>query len=146
MFNRVFVCLCGIQGSGKSTISKVISKALNIKRYECDEFFERNKGKKTYETIRLFHQQIRDDLIAGNDVIVDGTYTIKRTRSELLNAVKGIDCKRILIYMGTPLEECIRRNSQRPNPLPDFMIRDIYNSLEFPTLDEGWDEIIEYTD
>ena len=46
--------------------------------------------------------------------------------------------------MNTPLEECICRNAQRPNPLPHFIVNSFYKKFEEPTLDEGWDEILYY--
>lgn len=83
-------------------------------------------------------------LQSSKNVVVDSVYTKIVWRKDILEATKDIDCKKILIFMDTPLEECLRRNARRPNPLPDFMVRDIYGSIEFPTLDEGWDDIWYY--
>lgn len=138
----LFVCLCGIPASGKSTFSKTISSLENVKLYECDEFFNRNKNKRTYETIQLFHQRICDDLVASNNVIIDGTYTIERTRLELLDAIKNIDCKKIIIVLTTSLEECLLRNQHRDKKVPEYDINGMYNNFQFPKLSEGWDEII----
>ena len=128
--------LCGIPASGKTTISKKIAEKQNTIRFSFDEIgcLQHN------ELIPC----VIEALQSGKNVVVDSVYTRASWRKDILEAIKNIDCQRILIYMDTPLEECIRRNSQRPNQLPDFMVRDIYNSIEPPTLDEGWDEILYY--
>jgi tRNA uridine 5-carbamoylmethylation protein Kti12 len=44
--------------------------------------------------------------------------------------------------MDTSLEQCLYRNAHRENRLQDFIVESSYRSLQKPTLDEGWDEII----
>lgn len=117
---------------------------IGAKLYECDDFYRHNQSNPISDTIALFHKKICSDLVVGFDVLCDGMYTFKTTRLELLSEIKMIDCKKILVVMTTPLEECLRRNAQRPNPLPDFVVEDIYNRYQTPTFDEGWDEIIYY--
>ena len=139
----LFICLCGIPASGKSTFSKTNLSFENVKLYECDEFFNNIKNKKTNEIIHIFHQHICNDLAVGNNVIVDGTYTIKRTRLELLDAIKDIDCKKIIIVLTVALEECLLRNQNRDKKIPEYDINDMHKNFQFPELSEGWDEIIE---
>lgn len=128
--------VCGSAGSGKSTFSKRNAEEYDMVRYSFDELgcFQHK------ELVPYIIEALQNE---GN-VIVDALFTRISQRKLILEATKDINCKRILIYMDTPLEECLRRNAQRPNPLPDFMVRDIYNSIEPPTLDEGWDEILYY--
>lgn len=89
-------------------------------------------------------QPVIEALQRNSNVVIDALFTRIVWRKMILEAIKNFDCKRTLIYMDTPLEECLRRNSQRHNPLPDFVVESIYNSIEPPTLDEGWDEILYY--
>lgn len=130
------IVFSGSPASGKTTLSKNIAEEQNAIRLSFDEMHCLQHK----ELIPYVVKALQD----GENVVVDSVYTKIVWRKLILEAIKDIDCKRILIYMDTPLEECIRRNSQRPNPLPDFMVRDIYNSIELPTLDEGWDEIWYY--
>jgi tRNA uridine 5-carbamoylmethylation protein Kti12 len=126
----------GSSGSGKTTLSKKITEEQNAIRLSFDEMgCLQNK-----ELI----QPVMEALRSGKSVVVDALFTRTAWRKMILEATDNIECNRVLIYMDTPLEECLRRNVQRPNPLPDFMVRDIYNSIEPPTLDEGWDEILYY--
>lgn len=127
---------CGCAGAGKTTLSKEMADKYQAVRYSFDEM-------ECLEYSELF-PYIVGSIFEGKNIVVDALFTRVSQRKLILDVTKDIDCKRILIYMNTPLEECIRRNAQRPNPLPEFMIRDIYNSIEIPTLDEGWDEILYY--
>ena len=133
---QIIFIFCGTPASGKTFYSKKMSEEQNAIRLSFDE-------------MRLFQHKelipyVIEALQDNQNVVVDALFTRTSQRKLILEATKDIPCKRILIYMDTPLEECLRRNAQRPNPLPDFMVRDIYNSIEPPTLDEGWDEILYY--
>lgn len=132
----ILLVLCGPPGSGKTTLSKQLSEQYTAIRLSFDEMYCLQHK----ELIPYVVKALQDE----ENVVVDSVYTKNVWRKLILEATKDIDCKKILIYMDTPLEECLRRNSQRPSALPDFMIRDIYNSIELPTLDEGWDDIWYY--
>ena len=130
------IILCGASGSGKSTISKKLAQEQNLTRLSMDEleFFLHS------DLLPL----IIESLQSWENVIVDALYTKLKWREVILEATKDFQCKRTLIFVDTPLDECIRRNRGRDGALPDFVIEDIYNSIENPTLDEGWDEILYY--
>lgn len=128
--------VCGPAGSGKTTFSKKISEEQNAICLSFDKMC-------LFQHRELIPHVVKE-LQNNQNVVVDALFTRFSQRKLILETTKDIDCKRILIYMDTLLEECLRRNAQRPNPLPDFMVRDIYNSIEPPTLDEGWDEILYY--
>ena len=130
------IILCGAPGSGKSTLSKKLAEEQNLTRLSMDElkFFLHS------DLLPL----VTESLESNKDIIVDALYTKLKWRKAILEATEKFDCKRTLIYVTTPLDECISRNVGRENSLPDFVIEDIYNSIEPPTLDEGWDEILYY--
>lgn len=134
---KLLFIFCGLSGSGKTTFSKKIAEEQNAIRFSFDEMglFQHK------ELIPHIVEAIQND----KNVVVDALFTRLLQRKLILEATKDINCKRILIYMNTPLEECIRRNKERSShQLPDDFIRAIYNSMQIPTLDEGWDEIIYY--
>lgn len=130
---QLYIC-CGPSAGGKTTLSKKITKEFDAIRISFDELdcFQHK------ELVPLVTQAFHTNEI----VVVDALFTRFTQRKMILEAIKNIDCKQIIIFMNTSLGECIHRNAHRPNPLPEFMIRDIYNSIEPPTIDEGWDEII----
>lgn len=128
--------MCGSPGSGKSTLSKQIANEQNLVRLSLDEM--------GYIRQHKLIPHVVDALKEGKSVVADSLYTKKQWRTELLQAVENLGCRCVLLRMDTPLDECIRRNRGRDGALPDFVIEDIYNSIELPTLDEGWDEILYY--
>jgi tRNA uridine 5-carbamoylmethylation protein Kti12 len=128
------IVFCGIPASGKTTLSKQLTKQYNANRYSFDEM-----GCLRHKEL-IPH--ILHSLIEGNNTIVDSTYTLRRARTDLLEAIKDINCKKTLISMSTPLDECIRRNKQRKYPVPQHLIETISSSMQPPSIDEGWDEIL----
>lgn len=131
---KTLYVMCGIPGSGKSTFSRQIADRYNAVRLSLDEM----------NYVRQFKliPHVIDVLNEGNSVVADSLYTQKQWRTELLEAVKGIECRRVLICMDTPLDVCVQRNQSRGHPLPDYMVEHLFKKYEKPTLDEGWDEII----
>lgn len=85
---------------------------------------------------------IAKDLRSGLTVICDDLNTRVKWRQGLLTTISNIDCKKVLVVMNTPLDECIKRNTNRKERLSDFIVIRTYERYEPPTLDEGWDEII----
>ncbi len=128
------IVFCGIPASGKTTLSKQIAKEHNAIRYS----FDKMRCLQHKELIPYIKQSLKD----GNNTVVDSTYTLKRARTDLLDAIKDIDCKRTLIFMNTPLDECIHRNTQRKHPVPQHLVEVISSSMQPPSIDEGWDEIL----
>lgn len=131
---NTFFTLCGCAGSGKTTLSKLISSKYNARRLSFDEMHC------LQYTDLIPH--IKKALKSNKSVVVDGVCGARNQRCELLQAIKDIPCKKILFYVDKPLETCLAQNAQREHPLSDGMIRGIYHTFEPPTLNEGWDEII----
>ena len=128
------IILCGAPGSGKTTIAKRIEKEYGMVRYSMDELHLLEHSELICFVVTSLQQE--------QDTVVDALYTKLEWRKTILEAIKNFKCTKTLIYVDTPLDECIRRNKCRRNSLPDFVIERVYNSIEPPTLDEGWDEII----
>lgn len=130
------ITLCGPPGSGKTTLSNKIAKEYGLIRYSFDEL-----NCMYYDDLV---QPALKTLEDGHSVVLDALYDRVKSRKKLLEDTSHINCKKILIVMITPLDECIRRNANRPNPLESFIVEIVHKSFEPPTLDEGWDEIHYY--
>lgn len=137
---KLFV-MCGIPASGKTTLSRQLAKQYNMKLYCYDELPKANTYLKDEVHAKMFYN-IAEDLRNGYSVVVDDLHTKLKWRNGILSAVGDIPCKKTLIVMKTPLEECLVRNTHRQRRLPDFVITNLYQSYEPPSLAEGWDEII----
>lgn len=127
--------MCGVPGSGKTTYSKQIAEEHDLIRFSFDEM--RCFG------LESFMRPALEALREGKSVILDTTNLRINVRAKILQAVADIPCRKVAVYMDTPLEECIRRNANRECRLPDFVIESAHRSLQPPTLDEGWDEVKE---
>lgn len=133
--------VCGIQGSGKTTVAlKLESKG--VKRFSFDEL----EGADMLENGAVLKAQMHKEAISalktGTDVVLDAAYTTISQRKEILSDLSMVDCRKVLIVMTTPYAECLRRNAMRGNPIPEHMIvvrKKLYRS---PTVSEGWDEIV----
>lgn len=130
----ILYVMCGIPGSGKTTASKQMEQEYGLERFSFDEM----------QCFRLeeFMRPAIEAMRNGKSVILDTTNLRVNVRVKVLKAVEDIPCRKIVVYMDTPLDECIRRNANRECRLQDFIIESTYRSLQRPTLDEGWDEII----
>ena len=135
--------LCGIPASGKSTFSKQLAIKYNAKRYCFDDIPESRNSKKSRQAHHKFWDNISKDLEFQNVVCDDLNVTVE-SRQLLLEHLSGVECRKIIYVMTTPLEECLKRNEKRQGieRLPEFVIHSLYSILELPTLSEGWDEII----
>lgn len=125
---------CGCPASGKTTLSKQMAEEYNAERISFDE--------RRYIQHSDMIPPILEVLNSGKNVVADSVFTFTKQRTAILEAIKDIPCRKVLIHMTTPLDECLQRNANRKNPLPDFVVESFFRSMEKPTLDEGWDEII----
>lgn len=126
--------ICGIPGSGKTTLSKQLAEEYSMKRFSFDEM--------NCYTTRQFVSTAIVALQEGKSIIMDSTLLKKASRRIILQAISNFPCRKVCIFMNTPLDECLQRNAQREIVIPDVIIRSIHETMQVPTLEEGWDEVI----
>lgn len=132
--------MCGIPGSGKTTLSQELAIEDNAVLYCYDKMPNAHRK----ETARLaMLGRIARDLNAGKNIVCDDLHITKESRTTVLNIVSEISCKKILHVMNVPLDVCLERTKKRDKWVStDHAVISCYNHYEEPTLDEGWDEII----
>lgn len=123
--------LCGLPASGKTTLSHILTKKYNAKLYCYDD--HKLKHLDLYE-------RIKKDLPTHN-VVLDDLMLVKAWRKELLDSIKEVNCKKVLIVLTTPLDVCIERNTIRNSRPSNAAIYHLSHRYQPPTLDEGWDDI-----
>ena len=128
--------MCGVPGSGKTTTSKKMAEEQGLERFSFDEM----------RCFRLesFMRPAVKALEEGKSVVLDTVNLRVNVRKKVLQVLASIPCKKVVVFMDTPLDECVRRNANREAHLPEHIIQSTYRALQKPTLDEGWDEIILY--
>ena len=136
--------LCGIPASGKSTLSHELSTQHNAKLYFYDNLPNAHNPRLKDAVHAQMWASIAEDLRNGYDVVCDDLHTKREWRENILSALADVECRKILVVMTTPLDECLKRNANRAARLPDFVLHDLYEKYESPTLNEGWDEILYY--
>lgn len=147
-----FYMLIGVPASGKSTwITQNRRGAVVV---SSDDYIEKQAArlKSTYSDV--FNDYIKDAnrhaietakraFADGLDVIWDQTNLTRNSRKSKL-AMAPKDYKKIAVYFPTPAPEILKKrlDSRAGKVIPDFVISSMTKTLEPPSRDEGFDEII----
>ena len=144
--------LVGVPGSGKTTWTK--TNRGNALVASSDDFIE-----KQAEKMGATYSGVFDDYIkAANthaiqtarkafsdklDLIWDQTNLTKNGRRNKLKMVPN-DYKKVAVYFNTPHQDILKKRlSNRPGKnIPDYVLNTMIKTIEKPSKDEGFDEII----
>ena len=88
-------------------------------------------------------QRCCDLLRQGETVIYDSTNHKKKYRTALLTQAKGLYTRAEAHFLNVPLETVLKQNRRRSRQEPDDLILEISEYLVPPTLEEGFDVILE---
>ena len=146
---KILIMMCGIPASGKSTVAYDLAKRLEEQKSIIvsmdsirEEWFGTRKCQDRGDEV--YAQSVEDTLWAFenfNVVIYDATNRTKKARKQLVKTIqKYYDCIVYCVYMGTPLEIALERNTKRDESIqvPPEAIRRMYNSLQPPTKKEKY--------
>ena len=142
---RKFIIIQGIPGSGKSTWCKNHVNFDNGEKYiSRDEIrFHYVKTKSGYfskeqEVYREFVGKVSEALSRGETVYADQTSLTEAARRKLIRALPKPDEIHV-IFLNTPLSECIENNKKRTGlaSVPMDAIYRIYPTMKRPMWSEG---------
>ena len=143
------IIMVGISASGKSTIAKQLAEKENaiiissdaIRAELCDGNI--SDQSKNEEVFKLYHKRIRENLLAGNNVICDATNITLKSRKAIFDAINGIDCEKIGYVVVKRIVKCMKdnRNDDRVT-VPDYVIEKQIRKFQVPFIEEGFDDII----
>ena len=139
--------LCGIPGSGKTTLAKQLAEQFDANVHSIDDIpgswgVPDTEGK----NFRTWMDNIKADLRTGKSVVCDSLAVTADSRRWIIKELSGFDCEKILCVKAVPVDVCMCRNRLRDKKLPDDQIRIVARCLEAPTDDEGWDHIFVNSD
>lgn len=135
--------LKGLPGSGKSTHAKKLEAEGWTRANKDDiraEFFPNYDYKDEKEVLRLEDMVIRSALFEGDNVVVDDTNFNQQDRLEKI--AKEFDAEFEVLFIDTPVEECIKRNRKRAKNVPMEAILGMYDKYIAPYRNEK----VEYDD
>jgi predicted kinase len=125
----------GLPGSGKTTAAKTNVLASNgkTKRINKDDLRSMVDGGRYSKANEKVILALRDEIVtyllfSGNhDVIVDDTNLDPKHEKCLREIAEDLDAKFEVVFFGTDLAECIRRDSKREHPVGEKKITEMYN-------------------
>lgn len=141
--------LMGVAGSGKSTWA--MNHVSPLERYvsrdeirfsmvaENEEYFSKEK-----KVFKRFATTINNYLHEDYNVYADATHLNKASRNKLLRAITEKPDEINIIWVRTPLKDALNQNENRKGTrsyVPKEVIHRMYNQLESPTFEEGFDTI-----
>ena len=124
------VVFCGLQGSGKSSFYKERYFGTHV-RISMDLLRSRNR-----ET-RL----LRLCLETNQRVAVDNTNPTRGERAKYIGPARDLGFPVIGYYFSSRLSECLKRNLERRESVPEVAILSTAAKLELPAREEGFDEL-----
>lgn len=147
MSKPILCVMCGLSGSGKSTIARnSLDSFNNPVIVSSDVIREELTGKvedqsKNDEVFKLFHERIRKNLENKHDVIVDATNLTMKSRRAIMMKINGLDVHKICYVIPKPFEECKKDNINREHPVPNEVLEKQIKRFQIPFKEEGFDEI-----
>lgn len=143
---NTFYMTVGLVASGKSTWAENNKDKLNVVIHSSDaireEFGDINDQSKNNLVFETLHRRVKEDLIAGKNVIYDATNLSRKRRIHFLsNELQNIPCKKVCVLFATPYEICLKNNENRERKVPEEVLERMYKSYEAPWYSEGFDEI-----
>lgn len=122
----------GIQGSGKSTAAKSFvmedpDNRVRVNRDDIRLMLGKPFNPKVEKIVtKIEHAALVASMESGKIVVCDSTNMNPKTMKYLENLAKSFGYEIEYRLMKTPIEVCIERDSKRPNPVGEKIIRETY--------------------
>ncbi|WP_168442844.1 AAA family ATPase [Microbacterium sp. PF5] len=133
----------GIPGSGKSTWARswVAERPDERGRVNRDDIrmavFGRPHGVDERVVTRVQNATIRALIEAGKDIVVDNTNLNPVYNEKLINFVRSLGANVRIRDFEVDVDEAIRRDSERPNPVGAGVIRGFHRTYLSPAVRSG---------
>lgn len=144
-----FMMMVGLPGSGKSTLARNLAEAMNAIILSSDQIRkellgDENSQENNEKVFAILHREIKNNLKAGNNVIMDSTNISSKRRRAFLRELKNISCCKECMIVATPFTMCLDFNKARDRVVPYEVIKRMYMNWNTPYSFEGWDIIYSF--
>ncbi len=146
---KLFV-LIGLPGAGKSTFAQVVRE-----RNKKIEYVSSDELRKEFSEFKDNHSKIFDimnkrtiDMLRkNNSVIYDSTNLERKYRIDLFNKIRTLSLENLkveAVFIHNGLNKAIEQSKNRKNrnDVNEKLIRDMYETMELPSVNKDCDEII----
>lgn len=151
-----FIMLVGLPGSGKSTyIKKVLSKNSDFVILSTDDYIEQKAREEnsTYsevfqknikEATRNMNNELQSAVKEHKNIIWDQTNLTANSRKKKLANIPDIYSKEAIVFKISDnelLKRLEKRKEEEGKEIPSHVLKNMKNSFEMPTEDEGFNEV-----
>lgn len=128
------VLLIGLQGSGKSSFFG--ERFAQTHALVSKDLFPNARNRE-----RRQMRELEAAWDTGRSVVLDNTNATRADRAPVIASARARGCSVVGYYFESRVEDCLRRNRIRGNPVPDVAIYSTIARLERPRLEEGFDAL-----
>lgn len=128
---RKLIVIMGIPASGKTTFYHRELAPQGVEHINLD-------------TLRTRHRElqlVQQYLQAGKSFAVDNTNTLPQERERYIALARQAGYRVVGYFMQSKVQDCITRNSNRPEQVPPVAIAAMSARLVLPRMSEGFDEL-----
>lgn len=141
------ILICGLSGSGKSTISKELAEKHNAIILSTDAIREEIYGNlecqdNPEKIFGILRYRIRKNLENNRNIIVDATNLTVKNRRSIIHYASNYEKTLICYVVNKPYEQCLIDNVNREHPVPEYVLEKQYKKFCMPTYEEGFDKIV----
>ena len=123
--------MIGLPGSGKSSfVQRILPHCRHI---SLDRLHKRPREERTF--LQALSEQV--------DIVINNTNPTRHDRQRYMPQASKAGYRIVGYFMRSKISECLARNAQRQGKarVPDVAIRSISAMMEYPVLEEGFDEL-----
>lgn len=143
---KLFI-MCGLSGSGNSTIAKDLAIKYNAEIVSSDaireELFGSFQNQSDNEKVfNIFNKRIRESLNKNKNVIADATNITIKSRRAIVEYVRKLDIEKICYIVPKKYKDCVKDNKNREHTVPEYVLEKQLRRFQIPFKEEGFSEMV----